>query len=229
MSTISFLTKAEYVNHVQGLEDGHWTNDTIEIRWDYHSRVIELVKATGVDYSNKVLEMGTMGVSCVKESHTIDYLERWDFEGKNPNYPHDAREIPWPVNDKQYEVFIALRVFQHLTPVQPQAVLEAFRIAKKIILVIPEKYDNPIIPGSKGISYEDFYSILGVHPNLYFPTAFGSFFYWDSENPSSLDLSKVMANIKLTQVTKQVIQKEHSHSIKTKVKSKIKRLLKKLK
>lgn len=229
-SSINFLTKEEYVKHVQELEGGHWTYDTIGIRWDYHYRVIELVKSIGVNQYSKVLEMGTMGVSCVKNSHTIDYLERWDFEGKNPNYPHDARRIPWPISDKQYEVFIALRVFQHLTPVQPQAVLEAFRIAKKVIMVIPEIYTNPVLPESKGISYDDFCSILGgVHPNIYFPTAFGNFFYWDSDNPSSIDLSKVMSNIKLATTIQPSTSMPRTHSTKTSIKNKIIKLLKKLK
>lgn len=228
MNSINFLTKEEYINHVQELEDGHWTNDTIAIRWDYHYRVIEMVKAIGINQPNKVLEMGTMGVSCVKNGHTIDYLERWDFEGKNPDYTHDARLIPWPIVDKQYEVFIALRVFQHLVPVQPQAVLEAFRIARKVIMVIPERYANPVIPESKGISYADFSTILGgIHPNVYFPTAFGSFFYWDTDNPSTVDLSKVMSNIKLSTIINQPIIV--SRSYKFKIKSKVIRLLKRLK
>ena len=230
MDLIKFLTKEEYINHVQVLEDGHWTNDTITIRWDYHYRVIELVKSLGINQSNKVLEMGTMGISCVKNSHTIDYLERWNFEGKNPDYTHDARIIPWPISDKQYEVFIALRVFQHLVPVQPQAILEAFRIAKKVIMVIPEEYINPVLPESKGISYEDFCSILGgVHPNVYFPTAFGSFFYWDSDNPSDIDLSKVMSSIKLATIIQSTSSIPATYSIKTKIKNKVIKLLKKLK
>ncbi len=228
MSIIDYLSKEEYINHVKDKEDGHWTKDTIDIRWDYHYRTIELIKASGVSDSKKVLEMGTMGVSCVKGGDTIDYEERWDFEGKNPTYVHDARITPWPVENKKYDIFVALRVFQHLVPAQPQAIKEAFRIAKKVLLVIPEKYENSIIPDSKGFSYKDFVATLdGIHPNVYFPTSFGSLFYWDTENPSHLDLETVMKNVKLVTVQKQ--KTKVPMTPKSKVKSLIKKIVRKLK
>ena len=43
---------------------------------------------------SKVLEMGTMGLQCVIDSHTINFIEKWDFEGKAPTYFHDGRVIP---------------------------------------------------------------------------------------------------------------------------------------
>ena len=228
MNKISYLSKNEYIERVMDLEGGHWTKETIDTRWDYHNRVVEIIKATGIDDSNKVLEMGTMGVSCVKGSDTIDYAERWDFEGKNPTYIHDARLTPWPIENKKYDIFVALRVFQHLVPSQPQAVKESFRIAKKIVLVIPEKYENPIIPDSKGLTYKNFVDILGgIHPNIYFPTAFGNLFYWDTENPSHLDLEAIMKNVKL--VTFQKDKTKYSVTSKSKIKSLVKKIRKKMK
>ena len=231
MKNIEFLSREEFIEHVKDLDDGHWTKDTIRNRWDYHNRVIELIKATKITNSKKVLEMGTMGVSCVKNSDTIDFTEKWDFEGKNPTYVHDARKSPWPIEDKQYDVFVALRVFQHLVPTQTEAVKQAFRISKKIILIIPEKYDNPIIPNSKGIKYNDFVSILdGVHPNVYFSTSFGSLFYWDTENPSYLNLEQIMRNIKPPKVKPKVKPKVNVPiSNKIKVKKALKKILKKIK
>ena len=203
MKEIDFLRKEEYIDYVKNLDDGHWTKNTIVERWDYHYRAIELIKSTNVKSPKKVLEMGTMGVSCVKGSDTIDFDESWDFKGKNPTYNHDARVLPWPINENQYEVFVALRVFQHLVPGQPEAVKEAFRIARKVLMVVPEYYDNPVIPDSRGIAYDEFVSILdGIHPNVYLPTAFGSLFYWDTENPSYFSLNSVMKNIKLFEVEK---------------------------
>ena len=118
MNRINFLTKEKYMSLVKQYEGGHWTPATIDQRWEYHSRVIELVKSLNISRSASILEMGTMGISCVENSDTIDYLDRWDFPGKKPTYIHDARLVPWPIVDKKYEVFIALRVFQHLTPFQ---------------------------------------------------------------------------------------------------------------
>ena len=134
-----------------------------------------------------------MGVSCVDNSDTIDYLERWDFPGKKPTYIHDFRITPWPIKDKQYELFIALRVFQHLTPFQKEAAKEAMRIARKAIIVVPDIYNNKELPNSKGIKYMDFVDFLdGIYPNLYFPTQDEFVYYWDAENPSKLNLEVVM-------------------------------------
>jgi len=228
MKNIDYLSKEEYIKYVKDLEDGHWTKGTIERRWEYHYRTIELIKSLGVNNSKKVLEMGTMGVSCVKDSDTIDYNERWDFEGKNPTYAHDARSIPWPIENEKYDVFVALRVFQHLVPAQPQAIKEAFRISKKVILVIPEQYENPVIPDSKGVSYKDFVTVLGgIHPNVYFPTSFGSLFFWNTENPSYLNLEKVMENVQLVAYTKP--KSKAPVSSKSKIKLLIKKILRKLK
>ncbi|WP_445730825.1 hypothetical protein [Mariniflexile sp.] len=230
---MNFLSKEEYVSYVNSLlEDGHWTKDTISNRWDYHYRAIELIRATKVSNSKKILEMGTMGISCVKDSDTIDYDERWDFNGKNPTYLHDARQIPWPIENKKYDVFVALRVFQHLVPTQSEAIKEAFRIAKKVLMVIPEDYDNPILPNAKGITYEDSVGILdGIHPNVYIPMAFGSLFFWDTENPSCLNIKSVMKDIKLftIETTKNTIPVSKKNNIKVTAKKLIKKVYKKLK
>ncbi len=227
MKKIEFLTKDEYIKYVNVLQDGHWTKETINIRWDYHFRTIELIKSMDIVDPKKILEMGTMGVSCVKGSDTIDYLERWDFKKKNPTYINDARLFPWPIENKKYDVFVALRVFQHLVPAQSEAVIEAMKISKKIIIVIPEDYDNVILPNSKGITYKDLVSFLkGVHPNLYIPTSFGNLFYWDTENPSYLNLEEIMKNIKFFNIENTYVKKQTSNYVKIKTYSK--KLLKKI-
>lgn len=199
MKKINFLTKDDYLILTKKFEGAHWTPETIDQRWEYHSRVIELIKMLGIDSPGTVLEMGTMGISCVKDSDTLDYVERWNFPGKKPTYVHDARNIPWPINSKQYELFIALRVFQHLTPYQKECTKEAMRIAKKIIIVVPEKYSNKELPHSKGITYSDFRDFTdGVHPNLYVHTQKEYLYYWDTENPSEIDIENVPQQLTLT-------------------------------
>lgn len=193
MNHIELLDYNEFAEKVSRMEGGHWTPETIAVRWDYHARVVNLIKALNISVPTSVLEMGTMGVNCVKNGHTIDYAERWDFPGKQPNYLHDARILPWPIEAKQYELFIALRVFQHLVPVQRDCVLEAMRIAKKIIILVPNHYDNDVLPNSKGITYSDFVRFLdGVHPNIYTPTEMGDLYFWDTERPSRLNIESVM-------------------------------------
>jgi len=220
MKKIFYLTKDEYLFITKKLEGDHWEPNNIERRWDYHSRVIELIKAINISNSSDVLEMGTMGVNCVKDSDTIDYLERWDYKGKQPTYMHDARIIPWPINDKQYEVFIALRVFQHLTPNQKDCLKEAIRVAKKVIIVAPRNYNNKVLPNSKGISYINFVNFLeGIHPNLVIPTAFGDLYYWDTENPSTPNA-----------LIKKIILYKYKYSVynRRKIIKKINRMIKKI-
>lgn len=211
MAAISYLSKENYDILSKKLAGTHWSEETIDTRWDYHNRVIELIKALNITKSSDVLELGTMGISCVIDSKTMDYAERWNFPGKNPTHLHDARVFPWPIHDKQYELFIALRVYQHLTPVQKDAVLEAVRIAKKVIIVVPEVYHNEVLPNATGITYRDFCNFLnGIHPNLYLPTAQGFLYYWDTENPSFLNLEHVMPKAEIGVVYHKWVEKEMS-------------------
>ncbi len=69
---------------------------------------------------------------------------------------------------------------------------EAMRIARKVIIAVPDIYRNKEISGSKGITYTDFVDFLdGIHPTLYFPTRDEYIYYWDVENPSKLNLESV--------------------------------------
>jgi predicted Ser/Thr protein kinase len=55
-----------------------------------------------------------------------------------PTYNHDLRIIPWPIKDKQYNIFIALRVFHHMIDKAEECFNEMCRISDFIILVLPE-------------------------------------------------------------------------------------------
>ncbi|MBX2931821.1 MAG: hypothetical protein KF781_07750 [Chitinophagaceae bacterium] len=226
MNEIKLLTFEDYFAKVKELEGGHWTLDTIKLRWTYHYRVVELIKALQLKDASKVLEMGTMGVQCVKNGHTIDYAERWNFPGKQPDYLHDARKLPWPIEDKKYDLFIALRVYQHLVPVQKECVQEAMRIAKKVIIITPNYYDNNVLPDSRGITYTNFVEFLnGIHPNLYIPTELGDLYYWDTEQPSALNIEQVVSpTIKYPK--NDTSESSFKDSFSRKIKRKIKRLLK---
>ena len=181
------LDKSKYIELTKKLEGEHWKLKGLESRWDYHNKAVSVISGGGADPS-KVLEMGTMGLQCVIDSHTIDFIEKWDFEGKAPTYVHDGRVIPWPIKSDSYDIFVALRVFMHLAPMQEQAFNEAFRVARKVLIVVPETYDNKVHDTSKGITYEQFVHWRdGIHPNLYIPTRMGWLYLWDRENPSKID------------------------------------------
>lgn len=147
---IELQDKAEYMNITSKIGGRHWKY--AESRWSYHQAAIDIIRNLNIKHHYKVLEMGTMGVSLVKNSHTIDYDQKWNYKNFSSTYLHDARNIPWPITTGQYDCFIALRVWQHLYPFQKECFLEAKRISKNIILVIPESYSvDDFKDTSKGI------------------------------------------------------------------------------
>lgn len=151
-----------------------------DIRWAYHLRAIEIIKSSGVSQPQSVLEMGTAGVQLVVGGHTIDYDQKWQFPGANPTYLHDARSLPWPVADKQYKWFVALRVFHHLQPVQFECFREAVRIAENVLILVP--LPTPDKP-KKGITVCQFCEWNGgTPPKLMERTnRYGYMYHWDEE------------------------------------------------
>jgi hypothetical protein len=135
------LTEAEFLAVARRAGAGHWSNAAS--RWAYHAAAIACVREVAPDGPEKVLELGTMGVSIVKGSHTMDFSEKWNGVPFTPTYAHDARRLPWPIADLAYDIFVALRVFHHLVPHQAACFREARRIAASIVLVVPDDYDVP--------------------------------------------------------------------------------------
>lgn len=194
---VSYLSFEGYAERTKELGGKHWNPRTLERRWDYHRKALEILKEIDPESPKDVLEMGTMGVTLVNGSDTIDYAEAWNFEGKSPTYVHDARVVPWPMRDRQYEVFVALRVFQHLVPKQAECVREAMRVARKVIIVVPPAYSHPKLVDSRGIGYAEFLGITnGVHPNRYLSTDLGDLYYWDTDRPSTTEKRSVSARIR---------------------------------
>lgn len=181
-----YLTESRFRRLSKGLEGGHWVSRSNHERWLYHKSSISLLRKLGLKNSHSVLEIGTMGIKCVGSSDTLDYLDRWDFPGKDPTFAHDARMIPWPIPDKAYDFIIALRVFQHLAPKQREAFAEARRVSRHVILVAPATYDNEVLPNARGIRYEEFVDFCnGYHPNYFEPTPYGDLYHWDTLNPTT--------------------------------------------
>jgi len=138
---ITFIDKENYRKNAETNMGRHW--EKWEHRWKYFQRSIDIIKEyTNIDDPKKVVEVGTMGACLVNGCDTIDYSERWSFKGKNPTYLHDIRKFPWPIKDKKYDLFIALRVWQHLSTFQKDCFLEAKRISKELLIVVPVNYKN---------------------------------------------------------------------------------------
>ncbi len=111
-------------------------------RWAYFSEVIKLVEEI---QPNMVLELGPSMHPVVKESDIIIKPgdDKWGEPDKwgGSKYYYDAVVTPWPFEDKAYNLFIGLQVWEHLDNKQNLVFREAMRVSNHIILSFPYKWD----------------------------------------------------------------------------------------
>lgn len=180
MTEATFMAKAQNWLESNPLDKngnvvGYWKD--AKDRWTYFSRISEILQKSSPD-GGLVLELGSMGLPVVEDSHLMDYDRHLSYyEAGKPDYIMDVRNLPWPIESKSYDWFIALRVFHHLWPVQRECFEEARRIAKNIVLVVPEK-----LPPDGGVVIlpEDFREWNNdVRPDIIEPAGrFGYIYVW---------------------------------------------------
>ncbi len=111
-------------------------------RWAYIKEVESIILEKKPD---SVLELGPSFLTIAKKCDIMHLpeIDSWGIPAvvNGVSYAHDATVIPWPLKDKQYDMFIALQVFEHLGDKQKEAFQEAKRIANSIILSLPYKWD----------------------------------------------------------------------------------------
>ena len=71
----------------------------------------------------------------------MDYRLREELDPSVEITVHDATKVPWPFEDKQFGLFIALQVFEHLGKRQPDAFREVRRVARHAIISLPIDWD----------------------------------------------------------------------------------------
>jgi tRNA A-37 threonylcarbamoyl transferase component Bud32 len=158
-----YLTQNKYLSLIEKhkeINSEHWvTNkngDTFYKRWEYHATAISILHNLK---PTSILEAGTMGIKLNENSDTIDL----DLSEKgwrltyNPTYNHDLTKFPWAnITNKQYDCFVALRVFHHMKTNHRGYLEEMFRIANNVILALPQKvadiYKSICKPTSETIS-----------------------------------------------------------------------------
>lgn len=105
-------------------------------RWNYYKQVIDIIKTLSF---RSVLELGPYKRSIV---HGADVMDKRSVL-PNLTYGHDATQIPWPIKDKKYDLFIALQVWEHLKGKQREAFHEVIRVSKMAILSFPLNWHCP--------------------------------------------------------------------------------------
>ena len=148
METITFK---DFQNLLEGQMKKYYLG-----RWAYYKVVIDIVHKAN---PKSVLELGPGQHTIVKLCDVMAKPED-DAWGKPINeigqlILHDATEKPWPIADKQYDLFIALQVWEHLSNKQSRAFREVMRISKSAALSFPYNWDCP----KESANYPEHHSI----------------------------------------------------------------------
>jgi len=140
---LNYLTKEDLIQFSKGKP--YWK--TWHHRWGYMSYVIEQLK---LYEPKKILEVGANGIPICKDSFEVALKEE-EIVNKN-GCVQDLNLTPYPFADKEFDFFVALQVWEHLTePIK--AFNEAKRISKNLILSLPYKWD---VPGDCHHGIDDF-------------------------------------------------------------------------
>jgi hypothetical protein len=83
------------------------------------------------------LELGPHLQSMIVGSDTMELFAHPLLQANGKRIVHDATSVPWPVGDREYGLFMALQVFEHLGTSQPKAFLEVRRVAQNAIISLP--------------------------------------------------------------------------------------------
>lgn len=83
------------------------------------------------------LELGPHLRPVIVGADVMDLRAQPDLRAEGRIIVHDARKTPWPIGDKQYDLFVGLQVFEHLSGAQREAFLEVRRVARHAIISLP--------------------------------------------------------------------------------------------
>ena len=74
-------------------------------------------------------------------SDTLDINPNYISNKHTSQYVFDARNTPWGIPEKKYDVVVALQVLEHFRPNQLKVFKEIKKIAKQAIITLPYKWD----------------------------------------------------------------------------------------
>lgn len=107
-------------------------------RWEYTSRALgQAARLIRRDRLRTALEMGAPVQPVIVGADVMDIAARPQLDPSVRFVLHDATQTPWPFEDKAYDLFLALQVFEHLGDRQPEAFREVRRVARHAIISLP--------------------------------------------------------------------------------------------
>jgi len=141
MLNIKYLSKNKYIEKVKIVDDIYW-DATYNGRWIYMTHVIDELKRIK---PKTILELGAYKINLTNISDNMDinfdYIDKNNINNKK--YIQDASILPWNIEDKYYDVFIGLQVFEHLGKNQSDIFKEIMRISKNAIISLPYLWNKP--------------------------------------------------------------------------------------
>lgn len=94
----------------------------------------ELIARHGL---GSALELGPHLRPLIVGGDVMDLRIRPDLRAEGRRIAHNATVVPWPIEDRAYDLFVALQVFEHLGTGQADAFREVRRVARHAILSLP--------------------------------------------------------------------------------------------
>lgn len=116
-------------------------------RWEYMGKVIEFLKNRPENFAS-ALELGPYLFSIAKEAVTMGIAPEADpdmkyYACKHPVYDivRNADTVPWPAEDKSFDIFIGLQVLEH-TSDKKSIFAEIERVAHYAAITLPYKWQR---------------------------------------------------------------------------------------
>lgn len=129
----NLLTESEYIRKAKDLP--YYAPRKTWSRWDYMSLVVDEMK---ILQPSSICEASSEGMYLSDDSTVME------LEPKNSGHEeiiHNLNNIPYPIKDKQFDLFIALQVWEHLNN-QIEAFEEVKRISHNAILSFPHNWED---------------------------------------------------------------------------------------
>ena len=138
INELTLMTYEDYEGLLEGPRGKYYIG-----RWEYFKEVLKIIQ--NEKFSN-VIELGPGLLPIIKNSDVIVNPQE-DLFGKPDKiwgkvFTFDATTKPWPINDKQYDLFIALQVWEHLDNKPSRAFREVMRVSKTAVLSFPYNWEG---------------------------------------------------------------------------------------
>ena len=118
-------------------------------RWRYYEEVIDVLKKMNMEDISSILEIGPYKTPIVEESDVLDIYDFSEFFPIKINnvIKHDCSKVPFPIENKKYDLIIACQTMEHFGIHDEQIIAfkEFSRIAKKAIISLPFKWFAPTL------------------------------------------------------------------------------------